>query len=206
MLEGSASDDELEQPEEIVGGRRADSGGNAHSVESVDQEPERPESPTVHTRQEPRDEPGLGLDPSMLAADLYNLERILLTNVLSFTLLDRNLRFVNDPTTSGDFVRYVTGSRIPYNTGRCALLSSHPVNRRFIAYHTWLMMTHTYLASEIAGAEEARLHAVERLRDKFMEEIDRLEDIKEAEWDYQQLKPVVDEDDAPYRVDTGQLI
>ncbi|KAI0740922.1 hypothetical protein C8Q76DRAFT_689619 [Earliella scabrosa] len=163
MLEGSSSDDGSELLEETVSGRRADRGGDVHSVESVDQEPGRPEEPAVHTSQGPPNDPDPIPDPSILAADLYSLERILLTNVLSFTLLDRSLRFVNDPTTSGGFVR------------------------------------------ELAGPEEARLHAVERLREKFMEEIERLEDIKEAEWDYQQLKPAVDEDDAPYEVDTATM-
>lgn len=140
-------------------------------------------------------------------ADLTHLRCAFLHNTLSFTLSGRSLRFVTDPSTAGPYERYVLDSEQGYNSGRCALHPGHPANRPFLAYHTWLIVTHHSFPTPPPYVTEDVETSWRNLAAQIMEEIDRLEDLKEIEWELQQSRPSATVDDEGFRdVDTCRAI
>lgn len=139
--------------------------------------------------------------------DLYNMELALLTHILSFTLSGRNLRFVNEPSSAGPFVRYVIGSQDAYNIGFAALQPSVAANLQFLSYHSWLLSMHDSLKDPPVDAPHSAVQMQARLRAKLVDEIERLEDMKEMQWEQQQRKPLSsDPEDESGIVNTGSIV
>ena len=134
-------------------------------------------------------------DADGFITDIAHLRAALIHNSLTFTLSGRNLRFVHPPASSGPYERYVVGSEQSYNSGRCALHPTDSSNRQFLAYHTWLIVVHQSFPSPPAEVTEDIRASWEAFTAQIVEEIDRLEDMKELEWELQQetTSVVVDE-------------
>ena len=94
------------------------------------------------------------------------------------------------------------GSQEGYNTGRCALHPGHPANQAFISYHSWLIVTLESLPDAPMDFRGNIRELRETLRSSFLDEIERLEDIKELEWEAQQERDLVPEIDHHHDVDT----
>ncbi|KAI0688972.1 hypothetical protein C8Q76DRAFT_689815 [Earliella scabrosa] len=129
-----------------------------------------------------------------LENDFSHLYSAFVHNSISFTLSGRTLRFLHPP--SGPYERYELGSVEGYNIGRFALNPSHLANRHFIAYHTWLIVTYETLPPVPRGAGKGIQDMRTKLTAALLEEVQRLEDMKEIEWEAQQHLhlPVADDD------------
>lgn len=145
------------------------------------------------------------VEVNLLKDDLSHLRTAFLNHSISFTLSCRSLRFIH-PTSSAPYVRYDLGSEEGYNHGQCALDPRHPGNKRFIVYHTWLIITHESLPQLPPGAPASLSHGWSKMASQLREEIERLEDMKEIEWEAQQYhRPAVTDDEGYRDVDTSAL-
>ncbi len=139
----------------------------------------------------PWDQPLDEANVRSFTADLSHIRAALLHNGLAFTLSGRSLRFVETPSTAGPYERYVPGSESGYNFGRCALHPDDASNRQFLAYHTWLIVTYESFPPLPQGLTSDVSDSWHNLSDQVREEMDRLEDMKEIEWEVQQQSPSV---------------
>lgn len=129
----------------------------------------------------PKDTEGL-LD----SRSLQHMRSAFLQYMLSTTVSGRPLTFSCTPSPSQEYVRY-TLEDVEYNSGPCALDHRKPENRPFLSYHSWLI-TSAYTLSRVDVNPELTEER-DKLRDQIHEEIDRLENIKELEWESQQRGP-----------------
>ena len=138
-----------------------------------------------------------------LVDDVAHIRTALIHGSISFTLSGHHLHFVHHP--SGPYERYVFGSDQGYNSGRCALHPLKDSNRRFIAYHTWLIATLESIAPLLQDVSASVSTSWMLLSTNLREEVERLEDLKEIEWDSQQIRGIAAASDEDIRgIDTGE--
>ena len=172
-----------------------------------DQSTKRPLSLSPENAKSSRPSAPLQAQIPIFADDIFHIERLLLSHMLSFTLSGRYLRFVHEPSTAGPFQRYLIGSESGYNTGRSALHTPSAANQQFLSYHTWLLAIRSSLFDIHPDEDNDLGKHVIRLRESIEIEFARLEDVKEVQWQHQQRKPLTtDLDDDGFIVDTGKTI
>ena len=126
--------------------------------------------------------------PRDLVSDMEDLAHIqlgLARNMMIFTLSGTSLRFVRHPLESKP-----DGAQ-PGETdgvgGVPALDGEDPSNTIFLEYSDWLSSSLTTLESMGSVEEKETDAARKRLIDQIMEELQRLTDLREMEWERQQI-------------------
>ncbi|KAL1944059.1 hypothetical protein VTO73DRAFT_3877 [Trametes versicolor] len=117
--------------------------------------------------------------------DLLHIQLAFIQGMISFTSVGRRLRFIKPPSCDKAFVRWDVGLGESCNSGECALHPQHLQNRPFLDYQESLSVTHKYLKWMGNNLDEEVNEYRDGLMSKIVEELERLEDTKEWEWERQ---------------------
>ena len=122
-----------------------------------------------------------------LLRDLDHLSEGLLVGSLTLALSETPLVFQQPPDLSQNFIRYDPESDDHYNSGPFALDSSKLENQQFLNYYMWLVNSFRFLAMPLATSTESLDQYRTSLMSRVRDEISRLEDMKEIEWEARQI-------------------
>ncbi|OJT10865.1 hypothetical protein TRAPUB_12619 [Trametes pubescens] len=120
--------------------------------------------------------------------DLLHIQLSFIQCMIAFSSTGRPLRFIKVPAQDGEFLRWHIDSGKTCNSGKGALHPNDPQNAPFLEYQDGLSMTYLTLKSMKMPAESDKeigeYHS--GLVRQVLEELARLEDLKEWEWERQQ--------------------
>lgn len=118
-------------------------------------------------------------------ADLEHIETALLSAMISFSVSRRYLRFLKEPSSEIPFLRQDLGDPSPTNSGPFSLDPRVSINREFMLYEGWLHATYWSLnalpPSLSPEVDDRRRNLIEQVAS----ERERLQDVKELDWDAQ---------------------
>ncbi|KAH9855541.1 hypothetical protein C2E23DRAFT_723724, partial [Lenzites betulinus] len=105
--------------------------------------------------------------------------------MVSFSAPRHILHFILSPPKEGAFEPWSVQSGNPCNSGKCSLLPNASQNGHFLEYQNWLTATYIFLKS-IDTEHDKEVDTYRRgLTTQVLEELDRLESLKEWEWERQ---------------------
>lgn len=118
--------------------------------------------------------------------DLLHLQLAFIQGMVQFTSHGRALRFMKNPSRDGVFTRWHIQSGEPCNSGKCALDTKAFQNQPFLEHQNWLTMSFIFLKSTDGDGDAEVGEYRKGLARQIVEELERLEDLKEWEWGKQE--------------------
>ncbi|KAI0351850.1 hypothetical protein OH77DRAFT_1592508, partial [Trametes cingulata] len=116
--------------------------------------------------------------------DLLHVQLAFIQGMVAFTVSGRSLRFMKPPSGDESYERWHVRCAEPCNSGKCSLDPNDGHNLPFLEHQEWLSVSYRFLK-----AMETESHELVLYRDGLMrqmeEELERLEDMKEWEWEEQ---------------------